>query len=315
VPVKDLPQEHSELYRIRLGDKDDKNRPKSLRDSMRITSPNKAVVEAFVKVYGGDVTQWEQEWQAYLPTNALPVLMLPGQSYTQWWERYKGSVCDRRCDGEMETLSLKPCQCSPDIVARSENPSECSIMTRLRVICPEVAVVGAGALVTHSLIAARTLPQSIRIAEAALARGLMVPATLRTRSHDTGKRHYIIVQLEVVGMTIGQLETGESGALTTNGRALNGDQPALTAGDSDSLDADRLEIQHAISELSPEAQATLKGRWVAVPLPPVSKLGPEHVEKAWELIQATEASYAPFPDDETPQPNWVDAAVAGEAAG
>lgn len=218
MPMLDIQKRHAEVFRIRLGDSvptgefnDDgtpKKRARKLTDSIRVTSPNRSVVDAFVAVYGGEVSEWEQQWQAYLPVTALPVLILPGQSISQWWELYKKSVVERRCNGEVEQLSGHPCKCPADITVRMQTKGACRPMTRVNVVCPEVAVVGAGSLVTHGMIAAETLPQSVAVAEAALARGLMVPGMLRVIVHE-GKKHYVVPQLEIVGVTLAQLETGE----------------------------------------------------------------------------------------------------------
>jgi hypothetical protein len=208
MPMLDLQRRHAEVFRLRLGDKNAKGFPQKLTDCIRVTSPNQGVVAAFVDVYGGDVKPWEQQWEAYLPTMALPVLVLPGQSITQWWESYKKTVCERRCDSVTEQLSGQPCMCPADIVERMATAGACRPMTRINIACPEVAVVGAGSLVTHGMIAAETLPQSVAIAEAALSRGLMVPAVLRVIVHE-GKKHYVVPQLEIVGVSLAQLETGE----------------------------------------------------------------------------------------------------------
>jgi hypothetical protein len=87
-------------------------------------------------------------------------------------------------------------------------------MTRVNVICPDVDVVGAGGLVTHGMIAAETLPQSIAVAEAALARGLMVPAVLRVVEHK-GKKHFIVPQIEIVGVSLQAAHTGEEACAPT----------------------------------------------------------------------------------------------------
>src|SRR5690606_13699380 len=128
--------------------------PRKLTDSIRITARNRSVVEAFTEVYGGDVEPWDSQWQAYLPTTELRILVLPGQSVQQWWEFYRGSVCERRCDGYMEQKSGRRCVCPEDIDERMKDRNACSPTTRVSVLCPDVNVIGAGTLVTHGLIAA-----------------------------------------------------------------------------------------------------------------------------------------------------------------
>lgn len=211
MPMLDIQRRHAEVFRIRLGDKTDKGAPRKLTDSIRITSPSEQVVRAFADAYGGDVQPWNtegQQWQVYLPTTEIPVMVLPGNSISQWWEMYRGSVCERRCDGYTEQLGGQPCVCPPDLADRMADRNACRPTTRINVLCPDVEVVGAGSLVTHGMVAAETLPQSIAVAEAALARGLMVPAVLRIVEHK-GKRHYVVPQLEIVGVSLTALSTGE----------------------------------------------------------------------------------------------------------
>lgn len=212
-PMIDLQRRHAEIFRIRLGEKGSRGEPRKLTDQVRITSAHPGVCAAFHDAYpGGPGPQkWQGEYEVYLPTDHLRVLMLPGQSIQQWWEHYKGSVCERRCDGVTEVKSGNACVCPADIDERMRKPGACRPMTRINVICPDVAVVGSGALVTHSLIAAETLPQSVAVAEAALSRGLMVPAVLRIVEHK-GRNHFIVPQLEIVGVSLNELATGEVSA-------------------------------------------------------------------------------------------------------
>ncbi len=227
-PMIDLQRRHASVFRIRLGDQGTtetgKSFPRKLTNAIRITAANEAVCQAFVDVYGGEVKPWttegRNEFEAYLPTTSLSILVLPGEALQQWWEAYKKSVCVTRCDGERDVKAKKPCHCPADIEQRMTEKSPdgkrrlwCAPMTRVNVLCPDVAVVGSGALVTHSLIAAETLPQSIAVAEAALSRGLMVPARLRVVEHK-GLTHYIVPQIEIVGVSLSELVgAGEASAL------------------------------------------------------------------------------------------------------
>ena len=231
-PMIDIQRRHASVFRIRLGDQgvtaSGKSFPQKLTNAIRVTAANEAVCQAFVNVYGGEVKPWNaegrNEFEAYLPTTSLSILVLPGQSLQQWWEKYKRSVCVSRCDGEKDTKTKKACTCPPDIDDRMADKNACKPMTRVNVLCPDVAVVGSGALVTHSLIAAETLPQSIAVAEAALSRGLMVPARLRVVEHK-GLTHYIVPQIEIVGISLSELVgAGEASAL-----ASVTDAPSLSA--------------------------------------------------------------------------------------
>lgn len=207
MPMLDIQRRHQTVFRIRFGEKSERNGktfPTKLTDAIRVTSANPDVVDAFIEIYGGTRTPWQEQFEAKLPTTALNILVLPGQSISQWWEKYRGSVCDRRCDGQTETKSKKPCMCESDVEARTADSKQCSPTTRVSVICPDVAVVGSGMFVCHGLVGAETLPQSIAVAEAALSRGLMVPAVLRVVEFR-GLNHFIVPQIEVVGMSFNAL--------------------------------------------------------------------------------------------------------------
>lgn len=214
--ILDIQRRHAQVYRIRLGDRAN-GRPQKLTDSIRVTSPSRTVVDAFCAVYGGESAPWSEpatkdKWEAYLPTTELAIMVLPGQSIDQWWEKWDRSVCARRCDGYTEQLTGKPCVCAladeGDLAVRMKDTKSCRPMTRLSVLCPDVECVGAGSLVTHGLIAAETLPQSVAVAEAALSRGMMVPAVLRVVEHR-GKTHFVVPLLEIVGVSYNQLASGE----------------------------------------------------------------------------------------------------------
>jgi hypothetical protein len=223
----DVQRRHATVFRIRLGDKGSRGEPRKLTDSIRVTSAGKDIVSAFCKVYGGDVQPWDGQFEAYLPTTELAIMVLPGNSIDQWWELYRGSVCERRCDGFTETVTGGPCQCPSDIPARMAAKGACRPMTRVSVLCPDVEVVGAGSLVTHGMVAAETLPQSIAVAEAALSRGLMVPAVLRIVEHK-GRRHFVVPQIEIVGMSLNTLSTGETAvAVSAPPRPVLAEAPPL----------------------------------------------------------------------------------------
>jgi hypothetical protein len=256
MPMLDIQRRHAEVFRLRLGEKGRNGAPQKLTDAIRVTSHSRAVIDAFVAVYGGETKPWDGQWEAKLPTTELPIMVLPGQSISQWWELYRGSVCERRCDGEVESLSGNACVCPLDITERLADKNACRPMTRVNVLCPDVDVVGAGSLVTHGMVAAETLPQAVAVAEAALSRGLMVPGVLRIVEHK-GKRHYIVPQIEIVGVSLAALTTGEVPQ-----------RPALAAGATAALEAPE---QKAIAAPKPAKKAAAKKAAPAAPreLPPL----------------------------------------------
>jgi hypothetical protein len=211
-PILDLQRRHSTVFRLRMGEKviasNGKERPSYFADAIRVTSADSAVVDAFVAVYGGERQPWEKQWQATLPTNKLPITLLPGQSITQWWEKWKGATCARRCDGYEQTTG-EPCVCPSDIDARMAGRDHCSPTTRLSVLCPEVEVLGAGMLVSHGRIAAEQLPSSVQVAEAALARGIYVPAMLVIQEMVSAGQRWVTPDIHITGISLVQLQSGQ----------------------------------------------------------------------------------------------------------
>lgn len=269
MPMIDVQRRHQTIFRIRFGEKLG-NRPTKLTDAIRITSANPSVVDAFIDVYGGSRVEWEGQWEAKLPTTSLNILVLPGQSISQWWEKYRGSVCDRRCDGKLETKSGKPCMCDPDVETRTANRNDCSPTTRVSVICPDVAVVGSGMFVCHGLVGAETLPQSIAVAEAALSRGLMVPAVLRVVEFR-GRNHFIVPQIEVVGMSFNALAAAaENGQLQhatrpeldapANGNGNGSGGPRFTPIQAPAIDADSRSMRDQFGEFEEQSDTKAQAR-------------------------------------------------------
>lgn len=236
MPMTDIQRRSATVFRIRFGEKQG-GKPKSLTDAIRVSSANREIVEAFVAVYGGETEPWDSDgtrdkWQAKLPTDFLRILLLPGQSISQWWEKWSGSVCDRRCDGVKETKSNKACMCDPDVELRMKAKGQCRPTTRVQVYCPDVAVIGAGMFICNGLVGAETLPQSVLVAEEALARGFFVPAVLRVVEHK-GRTRYIVPQIETVGIsTFNMLEAADSDVhalQSATQRVLGGVHPRFPA--------------------------------------------------------------------------------------
>jgi len=295
----DIQRRQRILYKVRAGDqRPDKNgklRPARLDGQLRVTSETPEIVDAFAEAYGGERTPWEGAWQVYLPVSALPVVLLPGQALSQWWEVWDSGGCLRRCDGVTETLSQAPCSCPSSVSVRMGTPDACRPTTRLSVVCPDVALLGAGMLVSHGLIAAETLPQAVGIAEQMLSRGQHVPATLRMVTHR-GRRTYVVPQLEIVGVSLASLPTGEvpQGLPAPNrpqiaAASLPEPLSALSVAPEppDPAHLERVAIiRAAIGALTEDQRADMRRRWTQANIPPLgqSDLTAEHLEAAAALV-------------------------------
>lgn len=200
-----------ELGRIRMGDQvptsRGRKRPRKLK-TFRLTSQQRALIDAAAELYGGDVTPWRDdgrdEWQVTVEHEAIPCQVPPDQPLTQWMELWKAGGCERRCDGVTEMLQMRPCVCLAKHTVRTEDnavderatrfaideaakrPAKdggadgCTIHTRLNVWLHELpGGLGVWRLETHGRYAAAELQGVAHLLSVARAHGRSVPATLR----------------------------------------------------------------------------------------------------------------------------------------
>jgi hypothetical protein len=168
MPILDLQRRMRQLGEIRIGHvvatNNGKTRPAKL-SKFRFTSPSESILAAVAAAYGGEVKGWTpankgpDEFEVYTEANRLPVV-IPPLAVTQWYELYQGSVCTRRCDGQTEQKSDRPCVCDPE-------RRDCQLTTRLNVMLRDVPPIGYWLLTSLGYYAAVELPP---IAEL-LARG------------------------------------------------------------------------------------------------------------------------------------------------
>lgn len=190
MPMLDLQRRLTEVGRIRLGATDETNgkrRPKKL-DAWRLTSADRARIEAAANIFGGDVEPWDRQWQVFTEATDLPILLIPGQELSQWYELWNtpqggGAVsCLRRCDGVREIMADAPCMCPADGEERRELAAKgraCKPTTRLSVVLPDVQGLGSWRMETHGYYAAVELAGAADILRRATEQGVLLPARLR----------------------------------------------------------------------------------------------------------------------------------------
>lgn len=208
MPLIDLQRRLAEVGRIRMGEKSDKGAPRK-RDTWRITSRDHARLEAVQAVYAGDLRAWDNngsaEWELLTETASLNVMVLPGQTLSQWYEMWSGGGCQRRCDGAtMIVPGDQPCVCPEDPEERAELAQKgkaCKATSRLSVLLPDVQGVGMWRLETHGYFAAVELAGMADLLERATVQGEMLPARLRIDQRTSIKngqtRRYPVPMLEV----------------------------------------------------------------------------------------------------------------------
>jgi hypothetical protein len=236
MPILDIQTRARELGRIRLGQvvkaSSGKTRPAKI-DRFRFTSYSRELLEQVAALYGGDVRAWQPQgggaggFEVLSDAVRVPILV-PPQPVSQWYEMWSAGGCVRRCDGQTEILSDKPCLCSPEPEQR-----ECKPTTRLNVMLRDVPGLGVWRLETHGYYAAVELPAVAQFL--ANARGY-VPAALvleeRVAKRGGETRRYMVPAIEVEQVTPAQLLAGQGGSDFQPPAIGNGDAPALDGGPS-----------------------------------------------------------------------------------
>ena len=208
------------LGKVRLGEKGPKGEPRKLT-TLRFTSASQALLEAIAVKHGGTVRPWEGApdegyFEVTTDTAQIDIVLPPVFSdsdgaptapYSQFFETWTGGGCVRRCDGETEAISGKPCMCNPD--AR-----DCKVTTRVSFMIPDVPGLGVWDLESHGYNAAVELPGTLEVLLMAAAEHKFVPAVLRVEQRTRkipgeGTRRFIVPVIELPHVTIRQLVSGD----------------------------------------------------------------------------------------------------------
>lgn len=223
-----LQQQQTEVGRIRLGVKvkasNGKDRPAKL-DRLRFTSKRRELIEKIAELYGGTVEPWQppkgnQQWQVITNATQVPVMVPPqNPSDSQWFELWSAGGCQRRCDGQTETLSQGACLCDPDPQKR-----DCSMHTRLRVMLEDVPGAGVWRVDTGSYYAAVELPGIAMVlsqAQGIIPGRLILDQRTVTRLVDGKPKtmNYVVPVLDIAEFTPGQLASGKVQELIAARRA------------------------------------------------------------------------------------------------
>jgi hypothetical protein len=208
VPILNLQRRLREAGRIRIGQQvatnNGKRRPAKL-DRFRLTSSDRAPLDAAAALYGGQVERWAdapvgEQWELITTTNVMPVVVPPEQmAFSQWNELWSGGGCVRRCDGVTEQLTDQSCVCV------AEDDMQCKPTTRLSLILSDLPGLGVWRLETHGYYAATELAGTVEICAAAASRGQLLPAVLRLEQRqvkriDKGKpvtRNFAVPILDI----------------------------------------------------------------------------------------------------------------------
>lgn len=219
--IIDLQRRLAQAGRIRIGQQvvmqNGKTRPAKL-DKFRFTSHNKRAIEGVADLYGGTPQPWtdgptEGQWEVFSDAAEIPVVVPPEEmSFSQFYEEWSGGGCKRRCDGEWDSISERPCVCDPDNRA-------CKIHTRLSVMLANLAGIGLWRLDTSGYYGATELGGSFQIAtmlSQSLGRSVL-PGLLRLEERVVkrdGKTNKFVVPVLDFSVDMGALALGQIGTPT-----------------------------------------------------------------------------------------------------
>jgi hypothetical protein len=216
-----------ELGRCRLGTKGTKGEPKKL-DTFRWTSASRTLLEAIAASDGGTVQEWkdapdEGMFEIVTERSQVDIIIPPVFSandgtpttpYSQWFELWSAAGCQRRCDGQTEALSGKPCLCAGTVEADGEDARECKVTTRFSFMRPDIPGLGVWRLESHGWNSAVELPGTLEVMMLAAAESKFIPAVLRIE-HRTKKqpgqptKKFIVPVIDLPGVTVNQLVSGD----------------------------------------------------------------------------------------------------------
>lgn len=282
--VLDLQRKGQQIGRIRVGqqvsyvkDGKEKTRPAKL-DTFRITTSSRHTADAVAELFGGDVREWDRQWEVITRRSEISVMVPPRDAVvSQWYEMWNAGGCVRRCDSQHDQISGGPCLCphaedpqdadEADHMARRRaemakaNPSAaCHLITRVSVMIPDLPGLGVFRLDTGSFYAASEISDTAYILQKARDAGVFLPAVLRIeqRQRVAGgqTKKYPVPVLEILA-TFRQIAGGELAAagMTAQLPPRPGEAPrAITAAapaQADPLAAD--EARKAAQEIADAA--------------------------------------------------------------
>lgn len=234
-----------QLGRVRLGEKGPKGEPKKL-NSFRFTSASADLLAAVAAIHGGTVEPWqgapdEGYFQVTTDATRLDIILPPTFSeqdgtptvpYSQWFEQWSAGGCTRRCDGETEALSGKPCMCDPE-KRQDGDPKMCKVVTRVSFMLPDLPGLGVWRIDSHGWNAAVELPGTLEVLAQAAQEMKFIPAVLaiqhRTKKSDGQTRRFIVPVIELPDVTVKQLLSGDVPKALNAPVSVKAERPALPA--------------------------------------------------------------------------------------
>jgi hypothetical protein len=259
--ILDLQRREMEAGRIRFGNKRLNEKGKEVPnrlDHPLLTSPDRDLIEAVADHYAhtSEVSEWpggEGQWQVAIPGGELDVLIpVSPEPVSQWWERWSGGGCMRRCDGITDIINDQPCDCDKTAEKRA-----CSATSRFIVLLPETGD-ARWRVETKSINAAVELPAAL---EAAVGErtGEVIPGILSVVQRP-GKKGKVPVPVIRLSRSAADTPAAEQAGVG-HAPAVRVESPEPVgsgSGDSPAIDAKQIARMMAVSREHNVTEAELK---------------------------------------------------------
>jgi hypothetical protein len=182
--------------------------------------------EAAAKAWGGKVERWQPQgngaaqFRVITERSSIDALLPSGDPLSQNNEMWNKGGCMRRCNGETELISRRPCLCMAEHgedwhLLRQDTYRKdkvCAATSRLNVILPDMPDLGVWRAETHSFYAANEWSGTVDMALMGTGGQGMVPVSLRieprTRVAGGQTKHFPVVVVEIRGITPRQALSG-----------------------------------------------------------------------------------------------------------
>jgi hypothetical protein len=228
-----LQRQARELGRLRAGTTEPaangRTRPARSRTWI-LTTHQREYLDAAAEAWGGEVQRWTPQgggaeaWRLITEAEAIDAILPPGDPLSQHYEMWSKGGCQRRCDGQTEQLSNRPCLCLAQFGEEFhlQKPEDaCRPHTRLNVVLPDVPDLGVWRVETKGFYAANEIAASIDLIRNATGGAVMVPVRLRIEPRKRvaqGKtKQYPVIVVEIRGATAGQILGGAVPSLAIDG--------------------------------------------------------------------------------------------------
>jgi type III secretion system FlhB-like substrate exporter len=228
-----------ESGRIRFGNKKLNDKGKEVPNKLThplLTSPDRDLIDAVAATHGTVISAWpggEGQWQTEVHGDLDILVPVAPEPVSQWWERWSGGGCMRRCDGITDQINDAPCDCD-----KTADKRACSATTRITVLLPETGD-ARWRIETKSLYAAIELPASLERAQGEKT-GEVIPGVLSVeqRPGKKGKVPVPVIRLNKIqsGAAVSAAPEQPEGVAPSGGRVESpepdggsgsGDSPAL----------------------------------------------------------------------------------------